>query len=360
MILIPAVCIALSGCSQTAAPAATSSVVSETSVSGSQNARQQKNDVLSADESRSCELYAMDTVMNLTAYGANAQSALDAASDEINRLDSLLSISSEDGEIYQINANKKGTVSEDVSSLLSRSLELSQMTDGLFDCTIEPVMEAWGFTTQNYRIPSDEELKELLSHVDYKQVDLKVSSVTIPDDVRLDLGGIAKGFTSSRVMDVFREKGVTSGIISLGGNVQALGCKPDGNMWRIGIQDPNDLNSTFAVIEVADQAVITSGGYQRYFEENGQTYHHIIDPRTGYPAENGLISVTIISDDGTLADALSTSLFIMGPEKASTFWKKHADAFDAVMMKDDGTVMVTAGLANHCRITTGGNVEVIQ
>ena len=191
-------------------------------------------------------------------------------------------------------------------------------------------------------------------------MDLKVSSVTIPDDVRLDLGGIAKGFTSSRVMDVFREKGVTSGIISLGGNVQALGCKPDGNMWRIGIQDPNDLNSTFAVIEVADQAVITSGGYQRYFEENGQTYHHIIDPRTGYPAENGLISVTIISDDGTLADALSTSLFIMGPEKASTFWKKHADAFDAVMMKDDGTVMVTAGLANHCRITTGGNVEVIQ
>ena len=120
-------------------------------------------------------------------------------------------------------------------------------------------------------------------------------------------------------------------------------------MWRVGIQDPHDLNSTFAVVEVADQAVITSGGYQRYFEENGQTYHHIIDPRTGYPAENGLISVTIISADGTLADALSTSLFIMGPEEASSFWKKHRDTFDAIMMKDD-----------HCSVTTGGNVEVIQ
>ena len=234
------------------------------------------------------------------------------------------------------------------------------MTDGLFDCTIEPVMEAWGFTTQNFRIPSEEELEELLSHVDYKQVNLENSTVTIPEDVRLDLGGIAKGFTSSRVMDIFRENGVASGIISLGGNVQALGHKPDGNMWRVGIQDPHDLNSTFAVVEVADQAVITSGGYQRYFEENGQTYHHIIDPRTGYPAENGLISVTIISADGTLADALSTSLFIMGPEEASSFWKKHRDTFDAIMMKDDGTVMVTAGLADHCSVTTGGNVEVIQ
>ena len=142
------------------------------------------------------------------------------------------------------------------------------MTDGLFDCTIEPVMEAWGFTTQNFRIPSEEELEELLSHVDYKQVNLENSTVTIPEDVRLDLGGIAKGFTSSRVMDIFRENGVTSGIISLGGNVQALGHKPDGNMWRVGIQDPHDLNSTFAVVEVADQAVITSGGYQRYFEDN--------------------------------------------------------------------------------------------
>ena len=316
LILLTTVCLALSACHPASAP----SSGSKTSVSEASGSKQEESKDLAADESLSRELYAMDTVMNLTAYGPNASAALEASVSEINRLDSLLSISSEKGEIYRINADKEGTVSEDVNALLSRSLELSQMTDGLFDCTIEPVME----------------------------------------DVRLDLGGIAKGFTSSRVMDIFRENGVTSGIISLGGNVQALGHKPDGNMWRVGIQDPHDLNSTFAVVEVADQAVITSGGYQRYFEENGQTYHHIIDPRTGYPAENGLISVTIISADGTLADALSTSLFIMGPEEASSFWKKHRDTFDAIMMKEDGTVMVTAGLADHCSVTTGGNVEVIQ
>ena len=347
MILLTTVCLALSACHPASAP----SSGSKTSVSEASGSKQEESKDLAADESLSRELYAMDT---------NASAALEASVSEINRLDSLLSISSEKGEIYRINADKEGTVSEDVNALLSRSLELSQMTDGLFDCTIEPVMEAWGFTTQNFRIPSEEELEELLSHVDYKQVDLENSAVTIPEDVRLDLGGIAKGFTSSRVMDIFRKNGVTSGIISLGGNVQALGNKPDGNMWRVGIQDPHDLNSTFAVVEVADQAVITSGGYQRYFEENGQTYHHIIDPRTGYPAENGLISVTIISADGTLADALSTSLFIMGAEEASSFWKKHRDTFDAIMMKDDGTVMVTAGLADHCSVTTGGNVEVIQ
>ena len=160
-------------------------------------------------------------------------------------------------------------------------------------------------------------------------------------------------------MDIFRKNGVTSGIISLGGNVQALGHKPDGNMWRVGIQDPHDLNSTFAVVEVADQAVITSGGYQRYFEENGQTYHHIIDPRTGYPAENGLISVTIISADGTLADAFPP-LFLSWAGRGFQFLEKHRDTFDAIMMKEDGTVMVTAGLADHCSVTTGGNVEVIQ
>lgn len=317
-------------------------------------------DSISSDESRSLELYAMDTVMNLTAYGSNAQKALDKASEEIQRLDRLLSISSESGEILPINENKQGTVSDDTKSLLERSLELSGMTEGLFDCTIEPVMEAWGFTTKNYRIPSEDELHTLLEAVDYQQVTIHDDSVSLPENVSLDLGGIAKGFTSSRVMDIFRENGVSSGIISLGGNVQALGHKPDGNLWRVGIQDPNDQNSMFAVVEVADQAVITSGGYQRYFEENGTRYHHIIDPRTGYPADSGLTSVTIISDDGTLADALSTSLFIMGPEKASQFWKEHSSKFDAVMMKTDGTVIVTAGLADHCRITTGGNVEVVQ
>ena len=358
MILLTTVCLALSACHPASAP----SSGSKTSVSEASGSKQEESKDLAADESLSRELYAMDTVMNLTAYGSNASAALEASVSEINRLDSLLSISSEKGEIYRINADKEGTVSEDVNALLSRSLELSQMTDGLFDCTIEPVMEAWGFTTQNFRIPSEEELEELLSHVDYKQVDLENSAVTIPEDVRLDLGGIAKGFTSSRVMDIFRKNGVTSGIISLGGNVQALGHKPDGNMWRVGIQDPHDLNSTFAVVEVADQAVITSGGYQRYFEENGQTYHHIIDPRTGYPAENGLISVTIISADGTLADALKDADIFIGvsapnivtPEMVASM---NMDAIIFAMANPEPEIMPDVAKAAGARVVGTGRSD---
>ncbi len=317
-------------------------------------------EALSPSESLSTELFAMDTVMSLTAYGAHAQAALDAATDEINRLDALFSISSETGDIYRVNQNGEGDLSEDSLSLLTSALSYYKETGGLFDCTIEPVMEAWGFTTQNYRVPQQEELTDLLSHVDASCVSVNENHVTLPEDVRLDLGGIAKGFTSARVMKVFAEQGVTSGIISLGGNVQALGTKPDGSLWRVGIQDPANTNDMFAVVKVSDEAVITSGAYQRYFEEDGVHYHHIIDPRTGYPANNGLTSVTIISPDGTLADALSTSLFIMGPEKAASFWQEHKDQFDAIMMTDDGTILVTAGLADRCQITGSGKVQVIS
>ena len=313
-----------------------------------------------ANESESSELYAMDTVMSLTAYGSHAREALDSASAEIQRLDKLFSISSETGDIYRVNRDGEGDLSEDTRSLLASALEYGKDTNGIFDCTIEPVMEAWGFTTKNYRIPSDSELAELLSHVDASTVTLSGNHVTLPEDVKLDLGGIAKGFTSARVMEVFKNSGVTSGIISLGGNVQTLGTKPDGKLWRVGIQDPNDLNAMFAVVEVSDEAVITSGAYQRYFEENGVHYHHIIDPRTGYPAESGLTSVTIISPDGTLADALSTSLFIMGPDDASAFWQNHRDKFEAIMMTENGEVLVTSGLADRCKVTNGGKVRVIS
>ena len=342
--------------------------VTENTSSDSQNSQESdqsvsensNNETPDPKANESSELYAMDTVMSLTAYGSHAREALDSASAEIQRLDKLFSISSETGDIYRVNRDGEGDLSEDTRSLLASALEYGKDTNGIFDCTIEPVMEAWGFTTKNYRIPSDSELAELLSHVDASTVTLSGNHVTLPEDVKLDLGGIAKGFTSARVMEVFKNSGVTSGIISLGGNVQTLGTKPDEKLWRVGIQDPNDLNAMFAVVEVSDEAVITSGAYQRYFEENGVHYHHIIDPRTGYPAESGLTSVTIISPDGTLADALSTSLFIMGPDDASAFWQNHRDKFEAIMMTENGEVLVTSGLADRCKITSGGKVRVIS
>ena len=315
---------------------------------------------LSDTESQSIELFAMDTVMNLMAYGSHAEAALTAAQNEIERLDALFSISSASGDIMPLNQNHTGEVSDDTKTLVQRALEISDATGGLFDCTIEPVMRAWGFPSQKYRVPSPTELQELLAHVDYHQVQLSGNTVTIPYNVQIDLGGIAKGYASARVMDVFAENGVKSGIISLGGNVQALGLKPDGSRWRVGIQNPDNEEDTFAMVQIENEAVITSGGYQRYFDQNGTRYHHIIDPRTGYPADSGIISSTIVSKDGTLADGLSTSLFIMGLDEASDFWRKNQDNFDAILMTSDHQVYVTKGIADRFSRTDGGDFSVIS
>lgn len=315
----------------------------------------------SAEESsQTREMYAMDTVMTLEAYGQNADAALDAAVAEIERLDALWSIASSDGEIAQLNAEKQITASADTLALLTRAKEISAATDGLFSTTIAPLMDAWGFTSGDYRVPDEAELSALLAHVDDEEIAISDSTVTIPADAKVDLGGIAKGFTSARVMEIFHENGIENGILSLGGNVQALGTKPDGSLWRVGLQDPADERALFATLELADKAVITSGAYERNFEQDGVVYHHIIDPRTGYPAESGFSSVTIVSDDGTLADGLSTALFIMGKEAAVEFWRSHRDDFDMVLLADDGAVTVSAGIADALTLSDDSTAEVVS
>lgn len=140
--------------------------------------------------------------------------------------------------------------------------------------------------------------------------------------------------------------------------MQALGTKTDGSKWRVAVQSPDDTEDYLGILSVQDKAVITSGGYERYFEQDGKTYHHIIDPKTGYPAENGLTSVTIVSEDGTLADGLSTSLFIMGKEKAIEFWKAHSDEFDIIMLTDEGKLYVTEGIQDD--FSTEMEMEIIK
>ena len=264
------------------------------------------------DKSESRDIFAMDTYMTLTAYGKNAKKALDEAVDEINNIEQLVSTG--------------------------------------IDITIYPIMQAWGFPTENYRVPGKKELKKLrgLMGADHVLYDEKKQEVTLnKEGMKIDLGGIAKGYTSSKVMDIFKENGISSAVISLGGNVQTLNGKPDGSDWRVAVENPADTGSYIGVLSIKDKAVITSGGYERYFKQDGKTYHHIIDPANGYPANNGLTSVTIVSDDGTLADGLSTSLFIMGPEKAQKYWKEHSDEFDTILVKDDGSILVSEGLAEY-------------
>ena len=301
-----------------------------------------------SDENKkvSKDIFAMDTYMTVTAYGKNAENGVNKAVDEINRLETVLSAEKQESDIYKLNETGSGTLSTDTKNIVSKALEINKTTTGAFDISIYPLMVKWGFTTQKYNVPSKNEISKLLKDVDSSKIifDEKSGNIKLKENMKIDLGGIAKGYTSNRVMQIFKECGVKSGLVSLGGNVQALGTKTDGTAWQIAIENPDKSSDYIGVVSVKDKAVITSGGYERYFEKNGKTYHHILDPETGYPAESGVKSVTIVSDDGTLADALSTSLFVMGKEKALDYWREHKNEFDTELVEDNGDITITGGL----------------
>ncbi len=309
------------------------------------------------------QIFAMDTVMTIDAVGKDAQEAVDRAVSEINRLDTLLAAQNEKSEIYALNASGDAVLSEETKKLIERSLEISESTNGAFDITIYPLMQAWGFTDQNFRVPEESEIKELLSYVGYQKVKVNDASgeVCLAKGSEIDLGGIAKGYTSSYLAELFASYDLQYAKVSLGGNVQIYGSKSDGENWRIAIRDPSDPDSEskfLGIVDIKDGAVITSGGYERYFEEDGITYHHILDPKTGYPSDSGLTSVTIVSSDGTLADGLSTALFVMGLDQAGSYWKEHSDEFDFVIMTTDGKVYISEGLDGH--FSSDYSYEVIR
>ena len=290
----------------------------------------------------------MDTVMELTVCGTpssgSAEALLDEASSLIASLESAFSVTDPESEISAVNRAGKGAVGPDTEALLLAALDLSERTGGALDCTVYPVVRAWGFTTGAYRVPSREELDLLCRLVDWSAVGISDGTVTLGEGQMIDPGAVAKGYAGDKVLRLFRENGITSALVNLGGNVQALGAKPDGSPWRIAVADPRG-NGYAGILEAEDRAVVTSGGYERYFEENGTIYRHIIDPADGMPVDNGLSSVTVIGEQGVLCDALSTALFVMGEEKAAQFWKQ-SDDFEAVLLTEDGRILVTEGIAD--------------
>lgn len=301
------------------------------------------NDTIPASK----EFFAMDTYMEVDAYGDNGEKAVAKAEKEVNKLDSILSTGKSTSEISKLNKNKKQVVSADTMSLIKESVKISKETNSAFNPTIYPLMELWGFTTKNYYVPKDNEIKPLLNHMDIDniKIDERKNEVSFKDsNMKIDLGAIAKGYTSSKIIDIFKENNIKSGMVTLGGNVQVLGKKPDGSLWKVGIQNPIGEDEYLGVFQTSDKAVITSGGYERNFTKNGKTYHHILDPSNGYPANNGLTSVTIISSDGTLADALSTSLFVMGKDKAIDFYKKSNYNFDFILYTSDNKLIISDGI----------------
>ena len=305
----------------------------------------------SQEESRK-EFFAMDTYMTFAAYGDNAGEALEKAEKEIHTLESEWSVTDENSEIYAVNHSNGNvvTLSEDTAGVVSFALEMAKETDGALEPTIYPVLTAWGFTTDENRIPGNEEIQSLLSRVGYEKVELNGQKIHLPEGMELDLGAVGKGYAGDLTAEIVKESGVTSALLNIGGNVQTVGSRPDGNDWRLAIRSPYG-DGEVGVLEVSDCAVVTSGNYERYFTgEDGKRYGHILDPKTGYPVDNGLTSVTIVTEEGKTGDALSTSMFVKGLEGAQEYWKSH-EGFDMILMTEDGEIYLTEGIGNNFTLT---------
>ena len=317
---------------------------------------------LEKNEASESEIFALDTAITLKVYGSKRAQVLKKLEDKINELDDMLSTGKETSEVSRLNRSGEAVLSPTVANLVKRSLGIYKKTDGLFDITIYPLMELWGFPTKNYRVPSEKEIEEKLKLVGSDKIDFNEETRKISfknKGMEIDFGGIGKGYITDELVKILTDEKVESAIINLGGNVFGFRKKPDGSLWNIAIRDPNEPDKYMAAIRLEDSAVITSGGYERYFEENGIIYHHILDPRTGKPSESGLKSVSIISKDGTLADALSTSLFIMGEEKAVKYWKENGSNFDILLMTKDNRLLVSAGIKDKV-ISDNYKIEVIN
>lgn len=305
--------------------------------------------------------FAMDTVMNFTLYGGwdreKTKETRDWMTSRLAYCDEMFSATDENSDIAQVNraAGQPVELKNPTAELLSQALELCRVTDGALDITAYPAVKAWGFTQEEHRVPSEEELAELAARIDYSAVQLEGNTVTLPEGVEIDLGAVAKGFAGDETAATARESGVASALLDLGqSTIVAVGSKPGGKPWRIGVVDPAQPGNYFAVVELVDMAMGTSGGYQRYFEQDGITYWHILDPDTAAPARSGLASVTVVSPSALTCDGLSTALFVMGLEKGAQFWRDHPELeFDVIFVTEDGEIYRTAGLEGRFSLAEG-------
>lgn len=258
--------------------------------------------------------YALDTMCTVTAYGFNSKSAVTDAFDTLKKLEAKLSVHRETSDISRLNREKRAHLDEDVFNMIKTAKMVSDDTNGAFDITVKPLVDLWNIKGGG-PVPSEKEITYRLNSILNAdiQVDLEKRDVYFANsDTQIDLGGIAKGYCADKVAKVLENHDIKSALIDLGGNVRTIG-KKKGKVWRIGIQDPKKKRGEyFGVLSISDKCVVTSGAYERYFTENGKVYHHILDPHTGYPADSGITSVSIIADDGAIADALSTAVYVLG------------------------------------------------
>lgn len=295
---------------------------------------------------------AMNTFMVLKSYGRKSVRSNILAQARIFELEDCISVTKKESDIFKVN-NANGAeivLQEDAFCPLQFALNMAGESEGLFNPLLYPVIREWGFTTGVYKVPESSVISALMQNTDYTTVvlDKKKKSVKIRPDMMIDLGAVGKGYAGDCAIQLLRANGIKSAILDLGGNVQTIGKKPDGSLWSVGIKNPWGEGSV-AGLKISDKAVITSGGYERFFEQDGKRYIHIFDGKTGYPVENEISSVTIVCKSGLLGDSLSTTLFVMGVEKAIDFWQNRRD-FDMLILTNDQTLFYTKTLETSLSI----------
>ena len=312
----------------------TASALLLTGCSGAKSSTQTDQDLTYTD-------MLFDTVIKIQILDPADESILDGLKKLSKKYDTMFSTTNTDSELYKLNhANAQPfTVSSETANLIQEGIHYSELSGGAFDLTIEPVSALWDFKADKPTVPSSDAIAQAVSHVDYTKVDIQDNTVTLEDpEAGIDLGAIAKGYIADQVKTYLKKQGIKHAIINLGGNVDVIGTKPDGSKYNIGIQKPFDESGeAITSVQLKDQTVVTSGIYERYFKKNGKLYHHILDPRTGYPCENNLYSVSIITDSSTKADALSTTCFLLGYEKGMELIQSM-DGVEAIFITDDEKV----------------------
>lgn len=282
----------------------------------------------------------LDTVIKLTVYGTQDPQILKDAFSLIGDYEKMLSRTIEGSDVWNINhSNGQPTeVSEKTADLIRLALHYCELSEGAFDITIAPVVSLWDFHESSaHTLPDPKDLEQALSHVDYHLIQIDGNTVTLQDpQAGIDLGAIAKGYIADRVKDFLTEQGITSGVLSLGGNILTIGAKNGNSNWNIGVQKPFGAQQSdlIAVASVKDASVVTSGTYERYFELDGVRYHHILSPKDGYPVNSGISGISIYSKDSADGDALSTTCFLLGPEKGMEL-VESLDGVEALFISDD-------------------------
>ena len=291
-----------------------------------------------------------DTVISVQIFDSVDEDVLKGCEKLCKKYDSMFSNKIEDSEICRINSagGNPVEVSKETIKLIKKGIYYSEMSDGAFDITIAPVSSLWDFKAETPSVPSPEAIAEAVSHVNYENIIIRDNTVKLADpQAGIDLGAIAKGYIADRIKDYLEEEGVRHAMINLGGNVLAMGSKLDGSDYNIGIQKPFDeTGEPITSVKISDKSVVTSGIYQRYFKADGKIYHHILDPNTGYPCENNLYSVTILTDSSLTADALSTTCFLLGYDRGMKLINQ-LDNVDAVFITNDNQIHYSKNFQNN-------------